>query len=64
MQSRRAKNGCRQCKDIARSEEAKRQFEEQARLEREREQELLQLLNQDADALHQDHDRLRDLLLV
>jgi hypothetical protein len=37
MQSRKAKNGCRQCKDQSRVENARRQFEEQARLREEQE---------------------------
>jgi hypothetical protein len=44
MQSRKAKNGCRQCKDDLRVENARRQFEEQAREREEQERQQRELL--------------------
>ena len=46
MQSRKAKNGCRQCKDQSRVENARRQFEEQAREREEQERQQRVLLDQ------------------
>jgi hypothetical protein len=46
MQSRKAKNGCRQCKDESRVENARRQFEEQARDREEQERQQRVLLDQ------------------
>lgn len=46
MQSRKAKNGCRQCKDQNRVENARRQFEEQARERQEQERQQRALLDQ------------------
>jgi len=46
MQSRKAKNGCRQCKDQNRVEDARRQFEQQAREREELERQQRVLLDQ------------------
>ena len=46
MQSRKAKNGCRQCKDECRVENARRQFEEQALEREEQERQQRELLDQ------------------
>lgn len=70
MHSRKAKNGCRQCKDHLRAENARRQFEEQARLQEIQEQRQRQLLQQQAlsrahelDQTHVRNSRIRDLLV-
>ena len=55
MQSRKAKNGCRQCKDESRVENARRQFEEQARQQEEQEQQQRRLLDSHTVDYHEIH---------